>query len=220
MTTYSHQFIDKTPINLPVGKVICVGRNYAEHAKELNNPVPKAPILFMKPATAICNLSEALKIPNELCHFETELSVLIGKKLTKADSKDVMDAITGFGLGLDLTLRDRQNQLKTNGQPWEIAKAFDGACPLSNFVSKNAITNPKTELHFSCEINDELRQDGHITDMLFPIEPLIAEMSQHFTLLPGDVILTGTPKGVGPLNHGDKLTLSLGKFFKIKTTVS
>ena len=134
--SYQHQWLDGTRINLPVGKAVCVGRNYAAHAKELGNVVPDAPILFLKPSTSIVPLSPSFSIPSDRgsCHHETEIAVLIGQTISKIDLKDVPAAIAGYGLALDLTLRDLQNQLKKQGYPWEVAKAFDGACPLSPFM--------------------------------------------------------------------------------------
>ena len=117
-------------------KIVCVGRNYSAHAKELNNPIPKEPLLFIKSTNCLVDLDKPIQIPKEQgeCHHELEISVLIGKKLTKASREEAIDAIDGIGLALDLTLRDLQSKLKSKGQPWERAKSFDGACPVSGFV--------------------------------------------------------------------------------------
>lgn len=207
---YQHRFIDGSECILPVGKVICVGRNYAAHARELGNDVPDAPILFMKPAASMVALSPSFRIPHDHgeCHHETELSVLIGSTLQHASTADVQAAIAGYGLGLDLTLRDVQNELKQKGLPWEIAKAFDGANPLSPFVPAALFGNPD-QCEFSLQINDEMRQRGRTTHMLHTLLPLIAHMSTYFTINPGDVIMTGTPEGVAALHSGDQLTLIL-----------
>ncbi|MBL0230759.1 MAG: fumarylacetoacetate hydrolase family protein [Moraxellaceae bacterium] len=214
--SYQHQWLDGTRINLPVGKAVCVGRNYAAHAKELGNAVPQTPILFLKPSTAIVPLSPSFTIPNDRgsCHYETEIAVLIGQTISKIDVKDAAEAIAGYGLALDLTLRDLQNQLKKQGYPWEVAKAFDGACPLSPFIKPELVTDIK-HTEFSLMVNGEPRQQGFSHDMITPVYALIAYISQIFTLQAGDIVLTGTPEGVAALQRGDKLVLSmLGQMFE------
>ncbi|MBD2857930.1 fumarylacetoacetate hydrolase family protein [Spongiibacter sp. KMU-158] len=208
--SYQHQFLDGTPFSAAPGKVVCVGRNYAEHAKELNNPVPESPILFMKPATAMVRMGEGLELPAGLgaCHHELEMAVLIGAKLSRAAPENAMLAVAGYGLALDLTLRDLQSQLKTKGHPWERAKAFDGACPISNFISVEAISDWQ-QCGLRLTRNGAVQQDGQCNDMIFALPELLAEISQSFTLQPGDVVLTGTPAGVGPLVSGDELQAEL-----------
>ncbi len=210
--SYQHQFIDGTVIDLPVGKAVCVGRNYAAHAKELGNAVPDAPILFLKPSTAMVPLSPSFSIPSDRgsCHHETEIAVLIGKTISKVGIADVPAAIAGFGLALDLTLRDLQNELKKQGYPWEVAKAFDGACPLSPFIKAEQFGDVYAT-EFSLTVNGEQRQHGFTKDMITPVHELIAYISQIFTLEAGDIVLTGTPEGVAPLKLGDKLVLSVMK---------
>lgn len=190
----------------PISKVVCVGRNYAEHAKELNNPVPTTPILFIKPNSAVVPMAPAIALGGRGAevHYEAELAILIGERLSHVTADAVRTAIAGLGLALDLTLRDVQSELKSKGLPWEIAKSFDGACPLSDFVPYQG--QDLVELEYRFHLNGEMRQLGRTADMLNPILPLIAHMSEHFTLLPGDVILTGTPKGVGVLTSGDDLS--------------
>lgn len=208
---YQHRHADGTAIALPAGKVVCVGRNYAEHAKELNNPVPAEPILFIKPRTAIVRMDQPIRVPRGqgACHFETELAVLVGAPLKDADETQARAGIAGLGLGLDLTLRELQDGLKAKGLPWEKAKAFDGACPLSAFVAPSRVANLQ-DLRIRLLVNGETRQDGNTADMLTPVLPLLCYMSTYFTLEPGDVVLTGTPKGVGPLTVGDRLQVILG----------
>lgn len=207
-------------LDLPIGKVVCVGRNYAEHAKELNNPVPTAPILFIKPATAMVSFNGEITIPKErgACHHELEMSVLIGKTLTNATEDEVKSAILGFGLGLDLTLRDLQSKLKEKSHPWEIAKSFDGACPLSDFVPANVLDEPMNTA-LSLDVNGLVRQQGTTADMITPLYPLISYMSRYFTLQPGDVVMTGTPAGVAELQAGDQLQASLGEVLKCTALV-
>ena len=216
---YQHHWHDATPVNLPLGKIVCVGRNYAEHAKELNNPIPTEPLLFIKPATAAVHLTKPLDFPRDqgAVHFETELAVLIGKPLTNASASDAEAAILGYGLALDLTLRDLQNRLKKQGRPWERAKGFDRACPLTPFVQTSDLDRHR--LHFSLDIDGERQQSGDTADMLFSVVPLIAYISTQFSLLPGDIILTGTPKGVGPLHSGQILQLTLENRLSVSTRV-
>lgn len=219
MPDYQHHWKDGTPVNLPLGKIVCIGRNYAEHARELNNPVPDEPLLFIKPATSAVHITRPLEVPGNqgAVHFETELAVLIGRPLTNASASEAEAAILGYGLALDLTLRDVQTKLKEKGQPWERAKAFDGACPLSPFVCIDRLR--QDHLTFTLDINRERQQTGDTRDMLNPIVPLIAHMSTQFTLMPGDVVLTGTPKGVGPLESGQILSLELEDALFVETTV-
>lgn len=224
MQDYQHQWKDGTPIHAPVGKIVCVGRNYAEHARELNNPVPDEPLLFIKPSTAAAHITRPLDFRRDHgdVHYETELAVLIGRTLSDASTEEAEMAILGFGLALDLTLRDLQSTLKQKGHPWERAKAFDGACPLSPFVPVNKIPAgkfPDGDIHFTLDIDGERRQTGNSRDMLNPIIPLIAHMSSQFTLLPGDVVLTGTPKGVGTLHSGQTLSLELEDLLFVETKV-
>ncbi|WP_431686440.1 fumarylacetoacetate hydrolase family protein [Hahella sp. NBU794] len=202
-----------------IGKVVCVGRNYAEHARELNNPVPTTPILFIKPSTAVVEMRGPLIIPEGDVHYETEIALLIGKPLKNATPQEARSAVIGVGLALDLTRRDLQSALKEKGLPWEIAKSFDGACPLSDFVSVTA-EDDLADLNFSMYLNGELRQDGKASDMITAIAPLLAYMSSHFTLMPGDVALTGTPAGVGRLQSGDRVELSLSLGLDVATTVA
>ena len=208
--SYQHQYVDGTTVHFPLGKVVCIGRNYLDHIRELNNAVPETPILFMKPATALAGLDEAIRLPagRGECHHEVELAVLVGRKLRNTDADTARAAVAGYGIALDLTLRDLQNDLKKKGHPWETAKAFDGACPLSPFLQPEALPEPQaTEL--ALRVNGELRQQGNTRQMMVGIFELMAYISTHFTLQPGDVVLTGTPSGVGPLASGDALTLSL-----------
>ena len=218
--TYQHRFHDGSACALPLGKVVCIGRNYADHAAELNNPVPTEPLLFMKPASSVVALEKPFAIPEGLgeVHFETEMSILIGERLCKADEQQAAQAIAGVGLALDLTLRDVQSRLKEKGHPWERAKAFDGACPLSAFVK----TIPASELQqqsIVLEVNGASRQNGNSEMMLNPVLPLLSYISQLFTLEPGDVVLTGTPAGVGAVHSADQLQLRLGTHLEITTAV-
>ena len=192
-------------------KIIAIGRNYAEHAKELNNPVPTEPLLFIKPGSCVVPMDESFSIPEDrgAVHYEAEIAVLIGQPLSKKpDAEEVLDAISGFAPALDLTLRELQDKLKAKSYPWEVAKSFDGACVLAPFVPGDALPD-LTDIGIRLTLNGEVRQDGNSRDMLNPILPLIQHICGHFSLQPGDVILTGTPVGVGPLRSGDRLQLEL-----------
>ncbi len=215
---YKHRYVDGTEAELPVGKVVCVGRNYADHAAELNNPVPTTPLLFMKPSTAIVPMEEPFEVPLDYgsVHFETEMAILIGQPLKNANKFEIEDAIVGVGLALDLTLRDLQGKLKDRGHPWEKSKAFDGSCPLSAFLEPVAVGDLQDQA-IRLTVNGELRQNGNSSFMLNKVFPLIAYMSHYFTLLPGDVVITGTPAGVGEVNPGDKLLVELGTQLQVDT---
>lgn len=216
---YAHAFLDGSPCGLPVGKVVCVGRNYAAHARELGNAVPDTPILFMKPSTALVPMKDGFAIPTGRgeCHHETEITVLIGKTLRNADTAECHAAIAGVALGLDLTLRDLQNDLKKKGYPWEVAKAFDGAAPLSHFIAPDFFGD-FSDVKFSLSVNGMQRQSGHSADMITPVLDLLAYISAIFTLEPGDVVMTGTPEGVAALKSGDVLLLEMAGL-KVETSV-
>ena len=215
---YTHRFKDNSETNLPLGKVVCVGRNYADHAAELNNPIPTEPMLFIKPASSVVPMEQPFTVPQGLgsVHFETEMSILIGERLQHADLSAAKSAIAGVGLGLDLTLRDVQDKLKAKGHPWEKAKAFDGACPLSAFVKPDQVADLQDQ-QIRLTVNGELRQDGNSSHMLNQVLPLISYISAYFTLEPGDVVLTGTPAGVGPVQPGDQLQVELVDLLTVET---
>ncbi len=219
--TYKHSWVSGDHIQLPTGKVVCVGRNYAEHARELNNPAPSEPLLFIKPSTAITLFEHPVRLPQNKgeVDYETELSVLIGKRLRRASEEEAIESITGIGLGIDLTLRDLQSSLKEKGHPWEKAKAFDNSCPLTGFVATKHLP-PLSNIGLRLYINGVLCQQGNSSNMLTPIPALLSHISHHFTLMPGDVVLTGTPAGVGPLNAGDELRAELDKLCRFHTRVS
>ncbi len=218
--TYTHKSIDGTELDLPVGKVVCVGRNYLDHINELNNSVPTQPLLFIKPNTALTCLQQPISIPSHLgeCHNELEIAVLINSTLTNCTESQAESAIWGLGLGLDLTLRELQHAAKKQGHPWERAKAFDGSCPMSGFIDFSTFDN-LTDLGFSLQVNNSLRQQGNSRDMLIAISSLLVDISNTFTLLPGDIVLTGTPKGVAALAPGDQLTVTFENHFSLQTSV-
>lgn len=218
---YRHRYLDGTPVHLPVGKVVCVGRNYAEHARELGNEVPTEPVLFIKPSTAAVDAEGGFGIPKGLgeVHYEAEIALLIGKRLSASADDDLLrSAISGIAPALDLTLRDVQATLKAKGLPWERAKGFDGACVLTRFVLFDDSFD-LSALPIRLTVNGEIRQDGSSADMLSSIVPLLRHMAGVFSLLPGDVVLTGTPSGVGPLHRGDDLVLEMPGISRFETRV-
>ena len=196
-----------------IGKVVCVGRNYAAHAEELGNEVPKAPILFMKPASSVVSIRQGVVRPNPALygetHYEAELCVQLAADLSAATIEEAKQAIGGVTLGLDLTLRELQAELKEKGHPWERAKCFDGACVLGDWLDPQ-VFGDFTDIHYQLNINDALTQDGDSALMLFPVYELLVNISHAFSLQAGDVIMTGTPSGVGALQAGDQLSLKLG----------
>jgi 2-keto-4-pentenoate hydratase/2-oxohepta-3-ene-1,7-dioic acid hydratase in catechol pathway len=185
-------------------KIICIGRNYREHAKELNNPVPEKPVFFMKPDTALLQKNNPFFYPDfsNNVQYETEIVLKINRNGKHIEEKFAHKYFEEIGIGIDFTARDLQAEQKKKGLPWEIAKAFDGAAPVGKFVSKNQFPDINN-LHFSLKINGELRQEGNTRDMMFSFDRIIAYVSQFISLKPGDLIFTGTPSGVGPTKIND-----------------
>lgn len=187
-------------------KIIAIGRNYIDHAKELNNPIPEAPVIFMKPDTAILKDNKDFYYPefSKDIHYECELVFRVcneGKHVSQKFAHKYYDAI---GLGIDFTARDIQSQQKAKGLPWEIAKAFDHSAVISNLIPKEEF-NDINNINFSLKINDVIAQQGNSKDMIFDIDTLIVYISKFITLRKGDLIYTGTPVGVGPIKIGDRL---------------
>lgn len=185
-------------------KIICIGRNYVEHAKELNNPLPKVPIFFMKPESALLQKNSPFFYPgfSKDIHYETEIVLRIKKVGKHIQEKFAHTYFDEIGIGIDLTARDLQNNCKQKGLPWEIAKAFDGSAPLGTFVDKKKFADIN-DLNFSLKINGEDRQAGNTKDMIFSFDHIISYVSQFVTLKMGDLIFTGTPAGVGPIKIND-----------------
>ena len=196
--------------SIPLHTIFCIGRNYAEHARELNNPVPEAPIVFLKPLSALVSDGGSIVLPkqSEQVHHEVEIVVLIGKSGKNISEAEAHTFISGYAVGIDVTARDIQSKAKAKGHPWSVAKGFDTFAPISNFVSADKIADP-SNIDVSLTVNGEIRQKGNSKDMLFPIPRLISYLSTIFTLHPGDLIFTGTPEGVNLLNEGDRLLAQL-----------
>jgi acylpyruvate hydrolase len=187
-------------------KIIAIGRNYAEHAKELNNPVPTTPVIFMKPDTALLKDNKPFYHPefSQDIHHEIELVLKVSKEGKHISEKFAADYFDEIGLGIDFTARDIQSRHKEKGLPWELAKGFDHSAPISNFLPKSQFAD-LTDLNLKLDVNGETRQDGNTKDLLFSFEKLIAFVSQYITLKKGDLIFTGTPEGVAAVKPGDRL---------------
>jgi len=187
-------------------KIIAIGRNYAEHAKELNNPIPTVPVIFMKPDTAILKDNKPFYHPefSSDIHHEIELVLKISKEGKHIAEKFASTYFDEIALGIDFTARDIQQKHKEKGLPWELAKAFDNSAPVSKFLPKSKFQD-LTNLHFKLDVNGQTVQSGNTNDLLFSFEKIIAFVSQYITLKKGDLIFTGTPQGVGKVNIGDHL---------------
>ncbi|RNL51011.1 fumarylacetoacetate hydrolase family protein [Pedobacter jejuensis] len=187
-------------------KIIAIGRNYAEHAKELNNPVPTTPVIFLKPDTAVLKDNKPFYHPDfsDDVHYELEVVLKICKEGKHIAEKFASTYYDEIGLGIDFTARDIQTKHKEKGLPWELAKAFDNSAPVSIFLPKTDFED-LYQLNFELKVNAETRQVGNTKDLLFSFEKIISFVSQYITLKKGDLIFTGTPAGVGKVNKGDKL---------------
>jgi acylpyruvate hydrolase len=187
-------------------KIICIGRNYAEHAKELNNAVPTEPVIFLKPDTAVSKNSQPFYYPDFSTdiHHEIELVVKISRPGKHIEEKFAHKYYEEITLGIDFTARDIQQKCKEKGLPWEKAKAFDGSAAVGNFISKNSIVDLKN-LDFNLELNGKTVQHGNTSEMIFSTDAIISYVSKYFTLKTGDLIFTGTPAGVGPVKKEDVL---------------
>jgi acylpyruvate hydrolase len=190
-------------------RIFCIGQNYIEHIKELSNPMPEKPVVFMRPLSCLVAPGQQVHFPkhgSEL-HYEVEVVVRIGKRGQNIKQAEALSYIDGVTLGVDLTLRDLQKEAKQKGLPWDAAKAFEQSAPLGEFLPYDPTTIDLKNLDFRCKINGEVKQNGNTDDMLFGFERLLADLSNIWTLRPGDMIYTGTPSGVGRLKIGDVIEI-------------
>lgn len=187
-------------------KIICIGRNYTDHAKEMNSPIPEKPVFFFKPDTCLVRNNQPFFYPNfsNEIHYELEIVVKICRLGRNISEKFSHRYYKEIGLGIDFTARDLQQQCKEKGLPWEISKAFDGSSPISNFISKDSFKD-LADINFWLEKNGETVQKGNTSQMIFSIDSLISYVSKFTTLKIGDLLYTGTPAGVGPVSIGDRL---------------
>ena len=191
-------------------KIICVGRNYAAHAQELANAIPDQPLIFLKPETAVLEGNAPFVHPSfsKEIHWECELVYRVAQDGSHVSREDAWQYIDGIGLGIDFTARDLQDEIKKKGHPWTLAKMFDHSAPISQFLDPKLFADHKN-LQFELRVNNAIRQSGFSGNMIFPLDVLIAYISQFITLKKGDLIFTGTPEGVGKVNVGDRLQASL-----------
>jgi len=187
-------------------KIIAIGRNYAAHAEELNNPIPTSPVIFMKPDTAVLKDNKPFYLPDfsSDIHYELEVVLKVGKEGKHIQEKFAANYYDEIGLGIDFTARDIQSRHKEKGLPWELAKSFDNSAPISLFLPKTKFED-LYQLNFELQINQQSRQLGNTKNLLFSFEKIIAFVSQYITLKKGDLIFTGTPEGVGQIKAGDHL---------------
>jgi acylpyruvate hydrolase len=192
----------------PPMKIICIGRNYADHIAELHNEVPTAPVIFMKPETALLQRNQPFFVPDfsQDIHHELELVLRVSKNGKHIEEKFAHTYFDAIGLGIDFTARDLQSELKKKGLPWELAKAFDGSAPISTSFKPAGEFADLANIDFHLEVNGEVRQRGNSSLMLHPFAKIISFVSQYITLKMGDLIFTGTPSGVAAVKAGDQLS--------------
>ena len=209
-----------TKQELPVGKILCLGRNYAEHAKEMSSEVPTTPVVFLKPPSALIQDGDPIvlsSISNDI-HHEVELVVAIGKGGKSIPAARALDHVLGYGIGLDMTMRDVQHEAKKRGLPWSVAKGFDTSAPVSEIIPRKEIGNVQ-DLTIRCAVNGTVRQQSSTSEMIFPVDKIIEYVSSIFTLERGDLIFTGTPAGVGSVKSGDVVEAELVGYTKISHRV-
>lgn len=196
---------------LEICTIFCIGRNYGEHAKELKHDVPDKPMVFLKPAASVIFDGDRIHLPEQSknVHHEVELVVAIGKGGKNISEKDALDHVAGYGVGIDVTARDLQQQAKEKSHPWAVAKGFDTFAPISDFVPADKVPDPQ-DVEVGIRVNGKQRQHSNTGKMIFPVSELISYLSGIFTLHPGDLIFTGTPKGVSAIKSGDKIEAFLG----------
>ena len=206
--------------SITVGKIVCLGSNYAEHAKEMKTEVPRAPVVFLKPGTALLHDGEDVVLPpfsSEL-HHEVEMVIVIGKEGKNVPIRAAYEYVAGYAVGLDMTLRDVQDQAKKKGLPWSVAKGFDTSAPVSAILRKELIDDPHN-LDISLKVNGQIRQHSNTSKMVFRVHDAVSYLSGVFTLEPGDLIFTGTPEGVGRVVPGDMLEATLDRVGSLRVNI-
>ena len=204
-----------------VNNIYGIGRNYVDHIAELQNETPSEPVVFLKPNSSIVRQGGTIRLPaySQSVHYECELVLLIGQDADEVPAADIMRIVAGYGIGLDLTARDVQNQLKAKGLPWTKAKGFRGAACVSDFIAASQLPQAQN-CEFTLHINGELRQHGQTELMIYPIASILQELANSYGLQAGDVIFTGTPAGVGALHSGDVLALDLAGLAQAQFTIA
>jgi len=204
---------EEVPRSVAVGNIFCIGRNYAAHVAELGNRAEETPVVFLKPTSALNGPGQPILLPSHSAdvHYETELVLLLGRGGKRIPVHQALAHVAAYGLGLDLTARDLQTRAKQSGLPWTVAKGFDCAATVTEFIPANQFSQPQ-DIRFEMYLNGILKQQGSIQNMLFSIPEIISYLSSVFSLQAGDLIFTGTPEGVGPLSAGDSVKLNLTPF--------
>lgn len=202
------------------GKLIAIGRNYASHTAEMRSEVPETPVIFLKPSTALVGQGGKVVLPaqSQEVHHEIELVAAIGRGGKHISVGEALNHVDGYALGLDMTARDLQAHAKENGLPWSVAKGFDTFAPLGPLAKAHDVGDPQ-KLEFELHVNGDVRQKGRTADMIFSVAFLISHCSNIFTLLPGDLIYTGTPEGVGPVQDGDLLEAKCSRIPSLRVKV-
>jgi len=213
-------FRDDVERDITIGKLVCLARTYKKHAQEMNSDITKEPLLFLKPASSVIFNGDTIKIPkmSNCIHHEVELGVVIGKECKNISKKDAINYVLGYLVALDITARDIQANLKKKGWPWGISKGFDTFAPISDVVLKEDVSNPQN-LDILLKVNGHIRQSSNTGSMIFSIEEIIEYISNIMTLELGDLIMTGTPEGVGEILSGDILEAQLGNICSLKVFV-
>lgn len=217
MTYYKFQDSEK---HVRIGKIICLARTYADHAREMNATITEDPLLFLKPTSSVIYDHGTIIIPkrSQCLHHEVELGIILGKKGKNIREEKAMQYVLGYLVALDITARDIQSVSKKNGWPWAIAKGFDTFAPLSDAVTKEKIPDPQN-LDLMLKINGTVKQSANTNQMIYSIERIISFISEIMTLEPGDLILTGTPEGVGEIKEGDVLEAQLDSICRLTIDV-
>ncbi|MFB6247857.1 MAG: fumarylacetoacetate hydrolase family protein [Salinibacter sp.] len=210
-----------TGATLPVGKLLCIGRNYAEHAAEMERDVPDEPMVFLKPATAVVRSGGTVWLPaqSQNVHHEAELVAVIGTEGRHLSPATALDHVAAYAVGLDMTARDLQDEAKAKRHPWSVAKGFDTFAPLGPLAAAAAVDDPQA-LTLRLRRNETTRQEASTRHMIFSVADLVAYCSRIFTLTPGDLLYTGTPSGVGPVEDGDTLEATATGIEPLTVTVS
>ena len=204
-----------------VGKILCIGQNYAQHAAEMDAAVPEQPVVFLKPPTAIIRTRECVQIPRmtKNVHHEVELVAMIGRRGRKIPVENGLKYVSSYAIGLDMTARDLQSEAKRRGYPWSVAKGFDTFAPLGRLVPAADVGDPQG-LTLTLKVNGTVRQRGDTRDMIFSVAHLISYCSQIFTLERGDLLFTGTPEGVGSVGRGDQIEAAGSRLPSLTVTVN
>jgi 2-keto-4-pentenoate hydratase/2-oxohepta-3-ene-1,7-dioic acid hydratase in catechol pathway len=215
-----YNFKEKYYEKVTIGKIVCLARTYKKHAQEMNTDVTKDPLLFLKPASSVIFNDDSIIIPkmSNCLHHEVELGVLIGKKCKNIKQEEALNYVLGYLIALDITARDIQSEAKKNGWPWSIAKGFDTFSPISEVVLKGKVSNPNN-LNITLKVNGKIKQNSNTKNMIYSVERIIKFISDIMTLEKGDLIITGTPEGVGEIVKGDVLEAELGNLCYLKVNV-